>query len=204
MSKELTKAELDSLAQQANAAHARFVQTFGSAVEHAAQAGEYLNRAKASIKHGKWLTWLASNFEGSQQTANRYMQVAQITHMRVISGEESVRQLLLTAPKERKPRLRKSTWLKPDPDKAPAQTETNLPEATPPEPAAEPQPEASNKSVYQDFLAGVKPKQEAEMLLAQPALMEDVGKFRDWLNDVFGEVKVIEFHALLDRHSPTR
>lgn len=36
---------------------------------------EYLTQAKALCKHGEWLGWLEANFEGSQPTASRYMQL---------------------------------------------------------------------------------------------------------------------------------
>lgn len=47
-----------------------------SMVEHAIRAGEALISAKAQLEHGQWLPWLAANFDGSEATAQRYMQMA--------------------------------------------------------------------------------------------------------------------------------
>ncbi len=47
------------------------------AIEHARVAGEHLLKAKAALKHGEWLPWLAANVEVSESQAQRYMKVAQ-------------------------------------------------------------------------------------------------------------------------------
>lgn len=47
------------------------------AIEHARIAGEHLLKAKAALKHGEWLPWLAANVEVSESQAQRYMKVAQ-------------------------------------------------------------------------------------------------------------------------------
>lgn len=45
------------------------------AVNHAMEAGRLLIEAKALCSHGKWLSWLADNFEGSARTAQAYMRL---------------------------------------------------------------------------------------------------------------------------------
>jgi hypothetical protein len=47
-----------------------------SALAHAMRAGDLLIEAKAQLKHGEWLPWLAANFEMTPQTANGYMRAA--------------------------------------------------------------------------------------------------------------------------------
>jgi Protein of unknown function (DUF3102) len=83
---------LDALAveirAEVDAAEADFV----SAVQHAIRAGELLIEAKAQMKHGKWLDWVASH-DGphvSPRTAQRYMAVARnasrVTHTESINA----------------------------------------------------------------------------------------------------------------------
>lgn len=45
------------------------------ALEHAKEAGRILQETKAALPHGAWGPWLKQNFEGSERTARRYMQV---------------------------------------------------------------------------------------------------------------------------------
>lgn len=47
------------------------------AIEHARVAGEHLLKAKAALKHGEWLPWLAANVEVSDRQARKYMQLAE-------------------------------------------------------------------------------------------------------------------------------
>lgn len=47
------------------------------AIEHARVAGEHLLKAKAALKHGEWLPWLAANVEVTERQAQRYMKVAE-------------------------------------------------------------------------------------------------------------------------------
>lgn len=68
---------LGDLARLANEAHRKAEGAAVSALEYARDAGEHLSNAKAQCRHGEWLPWLETNFEGSQQTANNYMRVAQ-------------------------------------------------------------------------------------------------------------------------------
>jgi Protein of unknown function (DUF3102) len=45
-------------------------------VEHAMAAGDLLREAKALLKHGEWLPWLAEHCKMSERTAQLYMRVA--------------------------------------------------------------------------------------------------------------------------------
>lgn len=71
----------------ANYEHALFRESFGSALGHAILAGEALTNAKAELRHGEWLPWLAANFSGSERIARVYMQVA-ANRQRVADLEE--------------------------------------------------------------------------------------------------------------------
>jgi hypothetical protein len=47
-----------------------------SALGHAIAAGELLIEAKAKVRHGQWLKWLAANCEVPKRTAAHYMALA--------------------------------------------------------------------------------------------------------------------------------
>jgi hypothetical protein len=71
-----------------------------SAVKHAIRAGEGLIAAKALVKHGEWLPWLAANFRGfSERSASNYMRLARNSN--AVADLPSIRQAvaLLTEPK---------------------------------------------------------------------------------------------------------
>jgi hypothetical protein len=69
--------ELDrGLAEKINAEHRACEQAAATAVEHAMNAGDYLEEAKAGLAHGEFLPWLKENFEGSRQTADVYRKLA--------------------------------------------------------------------------------------------------------------------------------
>lgn len=67
---------LFELAEIANTEHLLVLRAGVEMVEHAIKAGEALNAAKAQGRHGEWLPWLSTNFEASEDTAERYMLVA--------------------------------------------------------------------------------------------------------------------------------
>jgi len=69
-------AELENLAAEINAEHRACEAAAATAIEHAIRCGELLLAAKQSKEHGGWMRWLAANFEGSQDLANKYMRVA--------------------------------------------------------------------------------------------------------------------------------
>ena len=68
--------KLPGLAQEANEAHAEAQASFRSGVEHAVRAGRALAQAKARLAHGRWASWLAGNFDGSERLAQLYMRLA--------------------------------------------------------------------------------------------------------------------------------
>jgi hypothetical protein len=45
-------------------------------VRRAMSAGEALNQAKAQVDHGNWGKWLKANFDMTERTAQRYMELA--------------------------------------------------------------------------------------------------------------------------------
>jgi len=67
---------LENLAAEINAEHRACEAAANTALGHAVRAGELLIKAKAQCRHGKWMKWLESNFEGSASLANKYMRVA--------------------------------------------------------------------------------------------------------------------------------
>src|SRR5215217_3820103 len=77
---ELERAEttgvLASLAAEINAEHRACEAAATTALEHAIRCGELLLEAKRRKPHGGWMAWVAANFEGSHDLANKYMRVA--------------------------------------------------------------------------------------------------------------------------------
>src|SRR5215218_2567990 len=73
---EATTVELLTLAELINAEHRACEAAATRAIEHAIRCGALLIEAKQSKKHGGWMDWIAQNFEGSQDLANKYMKVA--------------------------------------------------------------------------------------------------------------------------------
>ncbi len=69
-------AALKDLTAEINVEHRACEAAAATAIEHAIRCGELLLKAKQSKKHGGWMRWLAENFEGSQDLANKYMRVA--------------------------------------------------------------------------------------------------------------------------------
>lgn len=83
-----TETDLASLAEVANDFHTKSVEAGRSRVEFAIESGKALIAAKDSVPHGKWLPWLETNFNGSQATAKRYMELGR-NRSRVIDLVES-------------------------------------------------------------------------------------------------------------------
>lgn len=73
----VTTASLADYAAVINDEHRAAYGCAQQAIEHARIAGEHLMKAKAALKHGEWLPWLAANVEVSESQAQRYMKVAQ-------------------------------------------------------------------------------------------------------------------------------
>ena len=67
---------LSTLAEQINAEHRQAVAALNNGLEHAHRGGELLRQAKAKCPHGGFSEWLRKNFEGSERTAQMYMQIA--------------------------------------------------------------------------------------------------------------------------------
>lgn len=71
----ITITALDAIAARANDAHRQVNRSSSETLSLAKQAGEILQEAKSDLKHGEWIPWLESNFEGSVRTAQLYLQV---------------------------------------------------------------------------------------------------------------------------------
>lgn len=71
-----TSNRLSVLAAEINAAHEAARRAARTTLEHAISAGERLLEAKAAVRHGDWLTWLAENVTFSDRTAQVYMKLA--------------------------------------------------------------------------------------------------------------------------------
>jgi hypothetical protein len=67
---------LVELAARIRAEHEATSTALKSSVEHAMKAGDLLIEAKAQLKHGQWLPWLAEHCVMSERTAQLYMRIA--------------------------------------------------------------------------------------------------------------------------------
>jgi hypothetical protein len=90
---------LASLATRANIEHAAFEATASAAVAHAIACGEALIEAKAQLRHGQWLSWLADHVEFNDRQAQRYMQIARNASR--VSDLDSVRAALTELAEQR-------------------------------------------------------------------------------------------------------
>ncbi len=59
-----------------NDLHHRCERTYGEALELAVEAGRMLAQIKEELRHGAFGPWLEVHFDGSDRTAQRYMQLA--------------------------------------------------------------------------------------------------------------------------------
>ena len=66
---------LEALAGEINAEHRAFVGSLRKTAEHGIRAGGLLTEAKSQCPYGTWLDWLSTNFEGSERSAQVYMQM---------------------------------------------------------------------------------------------------------------------------------
>jgi hypothetical protein len=73
---QLDSLPVETLAEMANEAAAACEASGRKTVEHAATSGRALLAAKAQVKHGEWLSWLADKFHWSQQRASQFMEIA--------------------------------------------------------------------------------------------------------------------------------
>lgn len=67
---------VETLAELANDAGERAQKVAKQAVQHAIVAGNALNAAKSQIPHGEWMAWVKSNWNYSQDWANKLMRLA--------------------------------------------------------------------------------------------------------------------------------
>lgn len=80
---EMSAAEMSDLATEIHMefdkildAHAEAIRRIGKRVAHnIIEIGARLENAKELVAHGKWLPWLKREFDWSEQSANRFMQV---------------------------------------------------------------------------------------------------------------------------------
>jgi len=77
--------DLDQLAHAIREEHEACEAAMTATVQHAIRCGELLADAKARVKHGEWLPWLAENFDGSAWSAQAYMRLSanagRVTHL---------------------------------------------------------------------------------------------------------------------------
>lgn len=75
-----TQRILETLTKKIRTHHRACVQSLGTALSHAIEAGINLNTAKSILVHGQFLPWLNATFVSerglSDRTANRYMKLA--------------------------------------------------------------------------------------------------------------------------------
>ena len=71
-----TAEQMQQLSQSANEAHAKVETAARHGLVCAYEAGQALWRAYELCPPGKWLAWLAANFDASRSTARRYMNFA--------------------------------------------------------------------------------------------------------------------------------
>ena len=76
MMKAIKQLSLFELADCINHEHLQCEQAFGSMLQHAKTAGEYLIQAKNQVPHGGWMDWVAQNCKFKLRTATNYMNVA--------------------------------------------------------------------------------------------------------------------------------
>jgi hypothetical protein len=88
---DLDGAELPELAAIANHWHVITERYASTALEAAWHCGAALIRAKALAGHGNWAAWLEANFDGSERSAQLYMQVSKAQRVADLDPEQSLR-----------------------------------------------------------------------------------------------------------------
>ena len=101
--------DLGDLARRINAEHDAALRSFGSALDHARNAGQMLIDAKSALPHGAWLPWIEKNCKFSERTARTYKRIAS-DWPRLESNRQSVADLsiakaieIIAPPKAAKP-----------------------------------------------------------------------------------------------------
>jgi hypothetical protein len=85
---------LADLAARIRAEHEATAIALARGAEHAMNAGDLLIEAKAQVKHGEWLPWLAENCEMAERTAQLYMRMAK-SRARIEANPQHVADLSL-------------------------------------------------------------------------------------------------------------
>jgi Protein of unknown function (DUF3102) len=88
---DLDGAELPELAAIANHWHVITERSASTALEAAWHCGAALIRAKTLAGHGNWAAWLEANFDGSERSAQLYMQVSKAQRVADLDPEQSLR-----------------------------------------------------------------------------------------------------------------
>lgn len=109
-----------NLADQINRSYAESVtladiaQThINAALEKVIECGQLLKQQKDSLKHGGWIEWLRANCPDiHERTAQRYMKLANTTHVSFLQDASTVRQAYIAAgimPEPEKPQPKEIT-----------------------------------------------------------------------------------------------
>lgn len=84
--------EIEELTQRANHLASECQEAIQQVVWCAVECGEVLWEAKEKLGHGKWLQWLSEDWQHSERTAERYMQLAANRGLLEQRQPESLRQ----------------------------------------------------------------------------------------------------------------
>ena len=84
--------EIEELTQRANHLASECQEAIQQVVWRAVECGEVLWEAKEKLGHGKWLQWLSEDWQHSERTAERYMQLAANRGLLEQRQPESLRQ----------------------------------------------------------------------------------------------------------------
>jgi len=155
----LVETRLGELAAGANREHLACEQAYGTAIEHAFRAGEFLLAAKAEVAHGDWMTWVEENFVASERMAQRYMQIVREVGDPTRVSDLPIREVLadIAVPRER-------------------DTEPVDAEVVDAEPVAEPAPSAGGPDVV-DLIRTAGGLHEAEQAWAEADTLRDRERF---------------------------
>ena len=86
------RSEIEELTQRANHLASECQEAIQQVVWRAVECGEVLWEAKEKLGHGKWLQWLSEDWQHSERTAERYMQLAANRGLLEQRQPESLRQ----------------------------------------------------------------------------------------------------------------
>lgn len=131
---QLENLPVETLAEMANEAAAACEASGRKTVEHAATCGRALLAAKAQVKHGEWLDWLAENFSQSQQRASQYMEIANYYTGSNLETAETIKgalRMIADSPEKQAKRAEREAKKLEAPPKPPASAPTPAAPATP-------------------------------------------------------------------------